>query len=302
MVSDMSVPTLDELHRPVLEISNETGRRLTRKDFVEQLRVRLSLTEADMHEMLPSGSQTRMENRTNWAITDLKLAGLMNNPLRNQWEITVSGRNFLMQHSGIIRLAVLEALGPEEFRRKDITPSHVSDSNEITPDEMMARGFLQQQSQLAEEVLNSVKAVSPESFERLCNRLLSRMVYGEIDRETGHSGDQGFDGILNQDRLGLEKVYVQAKRYDTTQVGEPEIRTFSGSLDRPGALKGVFVTTSTFLTAARQAAVEISRGNKTIRLIDGQELAQLMIQHGVGVVTEITYEVKKLDANYFEEV
>ena len=126
------------------------------------------------------------------------------------------------------------------------------------------------------------------------------MGYGD-GRVVGQSGDQGIDGILNQDALGLEKVYVQAKRHTGGQVGEPDIRNFSGSLVKHGATKGVFITTSTFSPTARQTAQSISLANQFIRLIAGQELAELMIKHGVGVVTEITYEVKKLDANYFTE-
>ena len=125
------------------------------------------------------------------------------------------------------------------------------------------------------------------------------MGYGE-GVTVGRSGDGGIDGIINQDALGLEKVYVQAKRW-ASQVGEPEIRNFSGSLDPHGATKGVFITTSTFSSTARQTAQTISAGSKFIRLVDGNELAQLMIRHGVGVVTEYTYEIKKLDENYFAE-
>ena len=167
----------------------------------------------------------------------------------------------------------------------------------------MGKSYRELQSQLADDILDSMKGISPTSFERLVNRLLSQMGYGEIDRETGHSGDRGIDGILNQDTLGLEKIYVQAKRYDdSNRVGEPEIRNFAGSLDGQGATRGVFITTSTFLSTARQTAKNISMGNKSIILIDGPELAQLMIRHGVDVVTEITYEIRTLDANYFAEV
>ena len=178
---------------------------------------------------------------------------------------------------------------------------NVAESRDVT-DDKIAESFQLLMEQLSEDILDQLKGLSPSTFERLVSQLLSKMGYGVIERESGHSGDQGFDGILNQDSLGLDKVYIQAKRYETTQVGEPEIRTFSGSLDRPGASKGVFVTTSNFLAGARQAVDDISKGPKTIRLIDGRELAQLMIQHGVGVVTEITYEVKKLDANYFSDL
>ena len=127
------------------------------------------------------------------------------------------------------------------------------------------------------------------------------MGYGD-GRVVGRKGDHGIDGILNQDKLGMEKIYVQAKMFESAQVPEPEIRNFSGSLDPFGATKGVFITTSTFPATARQTAEHISRGGKFIRLIDGNELAELMISNGVGVVTEITYEVKKLDANYFSDL
>ena len=143
----------------------------------------------------------------------------------------------------------------------------------------------------------SVKSVSPERA--IGCRLLVKMGYGQGET-VGRSGDGGIDGIIDQDALGLEKVYIQAKRWGS-QVGEPEIRNFSGSLDPYGATKGVFITTSTFSSTARQTAQNISAGNKLIRLVDGDELARLMIRYGVGVVTETTYEVKKLDENYFAE-
>ena len=131
--------------------------------------------------------------------------------------------------------------------------------------------------------------------------LLEKMGYGK-GRVVGRSGDGGIDGIINQDALGLEKVYTQAKRWTTNSVGSPEIYQFAGSLDGQGAHRGVFITTSTFSSAARQAEEDISKGPKFIRLIDGSELASLMISHGVGVITEITYEVKRLDENYFAEL
>ena len=153
---------------------------------------------------------------------------------------------------------------------------------------------------LADELLIILKGMSPARFETLVVNLLERMGYGEGE-SVGRSGDGGIDGIINQDPLGLEKVYIQAKRWQS-QVGEPEIRNFSGSLEAKGASKGVFITTSTFSSTARQTAQFISAGNKFIRLIDGGELAGLMIRHGVGVVTEMTYEVKKIDENYFVDL
>lgn len=164
----------------------------------------------------------------------------------------------------------------------------------------MATAYKGLLAHLISDLRATINGVDPDRFERLVVKLLEKMGYGE-GRAIGRSGDGGIDGVINQDALGLEKVYIQAKRYTTGSVGEPEIRNFSGSLDARGASKGVFITTSTFSSTARQTAQTISAGNKFIRLVDGNELAQLMIQHGVGVVTEYTYEIKKLDENYFAD-
>ena len=296
----MSVPTLDELHRPVLEIANSSSRRLTRKEFVERLTDLFSLTDADLQETLPSGGQTRIENRTNWAITDLKKAGLMDNPARNQWEITQQGRDFLVGQQGIIKLADLQKLWPDSREAPNVSASSTPESVDITPDEQMAISHRQHLDSLSDEILDSLKSVTPTGFERLVVEFLSKMGYG-TGRVVGRSGDQGVDGILNQDKLGLEKVFTQAKRHTSGQVGEPEIRNFSGSLVAQGATKGVFITTSSFSPTARQTAESISMGTQFIRLIDGRELAALMIDNDVGVVTQMTYAVKKVDANYFAD-
>ena len=296
----MAVPTLDELHRPVLEIANASARRLTRKEFVEQVSTMLSLTNADLQETVSSGRKFQFEHRTNWAITDLKKAGLMNNPQRNQWEITQAGRGFLETQQGIIKLADLQDRWPESQEGLGTSATVADGSGDITPDEQLAKSHEEYQAMLYDEILDNVKEVSPSGFEHLVLELLSRMGYGD-GRVVGRSGDQGIDVILNRDTLGLEKVYVQAKRYTSNPVGEPEIRNFSGSLVARGASKGVFITTSTFSATARQTAQTVSLGNQYVRLINGKELAELMNKHNVGVVTEITYEVKKLDANYFAD-
>ena len=301
-VSRMAVPKFEDFYRPVLELVSESRDHITHKELFGQLVSRLSLTEKDQKVTTKAGTRPQFESHARFAVFYLRKVGLLQSIERGHISITSLGKGFLRTHDGPIRDADLHLLISDEgheFIPQTLQPSH---AEAASPDAQLAAAYQVVSDQLADEVLENVKSVSPESFERIVNRLLNHMGYGEIDRETGHSGDQGFDGILNQDRLGLEKVYVQAKRYDTAQVGEPEIRTFSGSLDWPGALKGIFVTTSSFLRTARQSAEDISKGSKTIRLIDGEELAQLMIQHGVGVVTEITYEVKKLDANYFAEL
>lgn len=299
----MAVPTLDELHRPVLQVASRSDQPLTRKEFLERLIHLLSLTDADLNEMLPTGGQSRIKNRMDWAITDLKKAGLVNNPKPNQWQITQAGREFLAKQQGDIKLFDLKKLwtGSKVIREDmDYAETNASDSADITPDEQIARSHAQHHEMLSDEILDRVKGVSAPGFERLVVELLSRVGYGD-GRVVGGSRDQGIDGILNQDALGLEKVYVQAKRHTGSQVGEPDIRNFSGSLVKQGATKGVFITTSTFSTTARQTAQTMSLSNQFIRLMDGQELAELMIRHGVGVVTEMTYAVKKLDANYFTD-
>ena len=176
----------------------------------------------------------------------------------------------------------------------------VSTAGEISPDEQIEVTYEQLRNKLADELLETVKAVSPERFEDLVVELLVKIGYGR-GRRVGRSGDGGIDGIVTQDRLGFEKVYIQAKRWDTAQIGEPEIRNFSGSLDPHGATRGVFITTSRFSEAARRTADDAARNNKTILLIDGPKLVRLMIEYGVGVITKTVYEIKEIDENYFAD-
>lgn len=298
----MAVPTKNQLHRVVLEIAAETAEPLSRRDVVELLRTRLSLTEDDMAEQSSSGV-FRVADRTDWAMFDLRRAGYLYRPTRGRFLITPEGRAILQKHHLEITDADLRPLireghldkgtAEEEASRQD----EAEQTSDATPDEQMELAFNQSRDKLVDDLLSRISNESYRDFEVLVLDLLKKMGYGEPEH-TGRSRDGGIDGIINQDALGLEKVYVQAKRW-SNQVGEPEIRNFSGSLDPHGATKGVFITTSTFSSTARQTAQTISAGSKFIRLVDGHELAQLMIRHGVGVVTEYTYEIKKLDENYF---
>lgn len=162
----------------------------------------------------------------------------------------------------------------------------------------MAVAYKQWQDKLTDDLLGSIATISWEGFECLVVGLLVKMGYGQPEKRLKDSRDGGIDGVIKQDALGMEKVYVQAKRWNY-QIGEPPIRNFAGSLDTHGATKGVFITNSTFSKTAKQTAKKISGGNKIIRLIDGKELVNLMIKHGVGVVPGYTYDLKKLDENYF---
>ena len=301
----MAVPSKKDLHRPILEIAAETEGSVHRRKIFDYLIQRLNLTTDDLADRSMSGSR-RFYDRASFAMHDLQLSGFLLAPERGYRQITDEGRRFLQTHEGAISDWALRQ------RQTQLQPNRGSDgsggiavpdagdSNQnASPSEIMDVGFRQLQSKLIDDMLESVMGVSSDRFEWLVVNLLERMGYGE-GQAVGRSGDGGIDGIINQDALGLEKVYVQAKRW-AAPVGEPEIRNFSGSLDPYGATKGVFITTSTFSNTARQTARNISAGNKFIRLVDGDELARLMIRYGVGVVTEYTYEVKKLDENYFAE-
>ncbi len=312
----MTVPKRRELRRPILEIVSGAGCTVSPQQIRDSLIKRLALTEDDLQEKIPSGS-SRFVNNANRAISSLKDAGLLHRPSSGLYQITPQAREFLSKHEGDIFTRHLNRQREMKQQRFDVERETAppitaanellgkvdnvgTDSTDATPNERMAELYQELDDDLTDELLESVKKVSPARFERLVLDLLKKMGYGE-SIPTGGSGDGGIDGIINQDSLGLEKVYIQAKRWQN-QVGEPPIRNFSGSLDARGANKGVFITTSTFSSTAQRTAQNISAGNKFIRLIDGPELARLMIDHGVGVVTEINYEVKKLDENYFAEI
>ncbi len=242
----------------------------------------------------------KFEDRLSDGIYYLKKAGLLQSPTRACFQVTTRGREFLKGTGDLndkeLRLLIAENEG-RPVVGDDVDALGTVD--EDSPYEQIAVLYQELYGRLAEDLLERVKRVSPANFERLVVNLLEKMGYGQ-GQAIGGSGDGGIDGIINQDALGLEKVYIQAKRWQN-QVGTPEIRTFSGSLEAKGASKGVFITSSSFGPNARETARYISAGNKFIRLIDGEELARLMIDHGVGVISEITYDVKKLDENYFAE-
>ena len=266
---------------------------------MEKVIEHFSLTNEDVLEKVPSGVQTRLDNRVTWVLSYLKKAGLLQSPSRGHFQITPQGKEVLATGADDILDLPWNTLDAVRQGGGDADSPDTVANDESTPDEQIAALYRKLNERLAEELLERVKQVSPDGFEQLVVSLLEKMGYGQGEA-VGRSGDGGIDGIINQDALGLEKVYIQAKRWQN-QVGEPEIRNFAGSLDKQGANKGVFITSSSFSSTAEETARLISAGNKFIRLIDGEELARLMINHGVGVVSEIIYDVKKLDENYFAE-
>lgn len=301
----MALPSQQTFLRPILEIAAQAEKALAYKDILTGLKPLLSLSDADLQERTPSGA-LRVEKHTRFSMYLLKRAELLESSAqgagRGRYQITPKGRRYLREHPDAINPAQLNMMTDEQEQQLGApAPSVlVMDIGGMSPEEQIEVTHEQLKTILADNLLDALKAVSPERFEELVIELLVKMGYGSGLR-TGRSGDGGIDGIVTEDRLGFESVYVQAKRWDTPRVGEPEIRNFSGSLDPHGATKGVFITTSRFSGPAIQAAADAARNNKTLRLIDGRELSNLMIEYGVGVVTKSVYEMKELDENYFAD-
>ena len=298
----MALPLQRTFLRPILQIAaNDAERRLSYQEILTELIPMLALSEEDLGERTPRG-ELRVEKHIRYAMHQLKQAGFLYQPARKCYRITDDGLRHLEQNPEALNPAQLNMLAAEREQREgapaaaDIAPT----VGDISPDEQFEVTYEQLQARLADELLDSIKTVSPERFEDLVVELLVKIGYGR-GRRVGRSGDGGIDGVVTQDRLGFERVYIQAKRWDKTQVGDPEIRTFSGSLDPHGATRGVFITTSRFSEAAQRTAAEVARNNKTILLIDGPKLAKLMIEYEVGVVVKAVYKIKEIDENYFAD-
>jgi len=281
-----------------------TGRNTPYSETVEALREHFGLSDSEMQQTIRSGMPVFV-SRTHWAKTYLKQAGLLAQPKRGMFVITDQGRELLRQKPGSINVQLLKQY-PEfrDFLNRGKTRADVSSSgNESheTPENLLARAYEAIRAQLAQELLDTVKQSSPSFFERLVVDLLVKMGYGgnreEAGQSIGRSGDEGIDGIIKEDKLGLDVIYIQAKRWENV-VGRPEIQKFAGALMGRRASKGVFITTSSFSNGAIEYAKSI---DPRIILIDGEKLASLMIDAGVGVTTRETYEIKRIDLDYFEE-
>lgn len=259
--------------------------------------------------MLPSGQQPIFYNRIGWARTYLKKARLIDDPRRGYFRITSRGKEVLQRNPNYIDMRYLREI-PEyiEFReitREETDTSHVEeDLDELTPEEALEEAYQKIREDLSEEVLRAVINSSPGFFEKLVVELLVKMGYGGSRRDAAHavggSGDEGIDGIIDEDRLGLDTIYIQAKKWkEGSAVGRPEIHKFVGALQGQRARKGIFITTTRFTDDAKSYASNI---DTKVVLIDGKRLASLMIDHNVGVTEQTTYEIKSLDSDYFGEV
>ena len=277
-------------------------------DVVSRLMDAYHLTEAQRTQLLPSGRQTTFANRVHWAKSYLGKAGLIELTRRSHFRITDRGRQVLGTPPARIDIAYLKSFPEfEQFRSSSdavpgIETAVLQDNQALTPDEEMRRARDRIDGELAERMLARILAGSPAFFERLVVKLVTAMGYGgsidDAGRALGQSGDGGVDGVINEDVLGLDRIYVQAKRYQPgNAVGPSDIRDFFGALDQFKAGKGLFVTTSGFSTKARITAEGLS---KRIVLVDGQRLTELMIRHEVGCRIEEVMAVKQLDEEFFE--
>lgn len=304
----MAIPDFQTLMLPVLKLAAD-GEEHKFRQAVEELAEEFNLSTEERNELLPSGSQAVFNNRVGWARSYLKQAGLVASSKRGFFTITRIGTELLSTNPEKIDILVLEQY-PEfvEFknRKKDKSENEaqvekfIEQESTLTPEDTLASAYKQLRSVLESEVLSSVKEASPSFFERLVVDLLVKMGYGgsrqDAGKALGKSGDGGIDGIINEDRLGLDVIYIQAKRWEGS-VGRPEIQKFAGALQGQRARKGLFITTSYFTKEAIEYASLIE---SKIILIDGEHLSRLMAEHNVGVSTVGQYEVKKLDSDYFD--
>ena len=301
----MTIPNYQTLMLPLLKFLQNNKERNVR-EAIEHLCLEFKLTEQEKQELLPSGKQSIIENRIGWAKTYIVKAGLIEAPKRGFIKITPKGKEVLNKNPDKINIKFLEQF-PEFIEFRTIKKEQVEEKSKylaeinkevenITPDELIENGFNSIQASLSQELLSKIRTNNPTFFERLVLKLLESMGYGK-GQVTGRSGDGGIDGYIYQDKLGLDKILIQAKRFgEDTPVSASMIRDFIGTLTTNEANKGVFITTSKF---PRDAENTSSRSPKPIKLIDGTRLVKLMIDHNIGVSSTKIYEIKKIDTDFF---
>lgn len=297
--------------RPLLLLLTD-GEPKKMRDIYAALAEQFRLTEAEMTELLPSGRQPTYMNRIGWAKTYLVKAGALESTQRGWVKITTRGQQLLKEQSGISARSLMIFPEFQQFQSVNVASSALPSAQAVaapvtsapsllSPEEELSALYLRLQASLKAELLEQVLQLTPAQFERLVVEVLVAMGYGGSVRDAGQalgrSGDNGIDGLIKQDPLGLDRIYLQAKRWQNT-VHSPEIRTFAGSLTYHKASKGVFITTSTFSDGAKATAEQI--GN--IILLDGEQLTELMVNYGVGVLNRATYQIQRIDSEYFEEL
>ncbi|MDR2718403.1 MAG: restriction endonuclease [Treponema sp.] len=292
---------------PLMEIASDKNIH-TFRDVINKLVKKYNLSDEEKNELLPSGKQPIFENRTGWAKTHLKKAGLLIYPKRGCIQITERGLLLLDNKLDRIDMKTLKQFDEynEFIKITNVNRDNDDTINEVethTPEELMETAFQNIRRTLADEILEKIHNVSPSFFEKLVVDLLVKMGYGgsvkDAGKAIGKANDEGIDGTIKEDKLGLDVIYIQAKRWkESNVVGRPELQKFVGALAGQGAKKGIFITASTFT----KEALEYTPKNETkIILIDGIQLSELLIEYNIGVSNQQTYEVKKIDNDYFEE-
>ena len=305
----MPVPTYDRFIEPILRYLAAHPDGAAARDVHDAASQALGLSDADRAELLPSGVQHVFKNRAGWAHDRLKRAGLSTSSRRGYWQLTEAGRAFARDHPAPLPENVLETLaiwhndvrlrpGAEERAEPSTVQTAIADRGTVSPDDRLEQALSELRQGVVAEVLDLLSQVSPEYFETIVLDLLHKMGYGTSRADlvrVGRSGDGGIDGIISLDRLGLEKVYVQAKRWQNS-VGRPEVQAFFGAIAGNHATKGVLISTASF----SQQAIAYAGTVDGVVLVDGSKLADLMIEHEVGV-TSRPVRVPKIDSDYFEE-
>lgn len=302
----MPVPDFQTMMLPTLEALADQQPHSFREigDFVAKA---LNVTDDERTELLPSGRQTRFVNRIYWVKVHLGFAKLVMSPARGQVQIIARGLEVLATKPKRVDLKFLSQF-PEYLEARNAkregpkaTTDEADKEEQASPLETVERSMSDLRQALVAEVLEAIKGRSPQFFEFLVLELMQRLGYGNFIGESGEhlgkGGDRGIDGVIREDKLGLDVIYLQAKRWDGA-VGPATVREFLGALDQAGAKKGVLITTSTF---TKEARMPFSKSDKKISLIDGRTLAELMIDHDLGVTPVRTFQVKRLDSDYFEE-
>lgn len=302
-----TVPQYHTLMLPLLKVMS-SGAEMTTKQMRDKVAAHLSLSADALSQRLPSGTQSAFDNRMGWARTYLFKAGLIERPRRATYVISSSGRELLISPPASIDVEFLRSY--EQFNdfastiKNDKQKSGASESLEdtLTPEEQIEKGVRSIQQELREEVLERVRQLPPEGFEQLVLRLLVGMGYGGSMADVqgvARGADGGVDGVVNQDHLGLDRIYIQAKRWEGA-VGRPVIQGFVGALAGVGASKGVIMTTSTFAQPAQEYVKTLT--DRRIILVDGQRMADLMLRHGIGVSTKQTFVIQRIDEDFFLEL
>jgi len=302
----MAIPDYQSCMLPLLEFLGDQHEHSLR-ETIDHLATHFKLTEDELKQLLPSGQQAVFDNRVAWARTYLKQAGLLEPTRRGYFRITPRGLEVLKQKPEKINVKFLEQFKEfRDFRQRkrkphDKTKETNKEDIEKTPAEALEVAYENLREDLAKDLLQQIKKCPPSLFEKIVVELLVKMGYGgsrkDAGQAIGRSGDEGIDGIIKEDKLGLDIIYIQAKRWENT-ISRPEIQKFAGALQGQRARKGIFITTSNF---SKEAIEYVTKIDTKIILIDGDQLAQYMIDNDVGVSPVAKYEVKKIDLDYFTD-